>query len=240
LVLATLGALRIPLLLVVAVSILAVHSAIAHKEYRFIYPAVLLLTVLGGIGLAQIASWARDWLIDRGKTKTIATLAGNAFALGWWCLASYQVWTGATLVGHRQRMHDSLAAASFVAQRPATCGIGLYGLNGEDWGIYGGYTYFHRPAPMYWPKDETALIAAAAGFDTLLYTQPPPQTLGFNTLRCIGEVCVAQRPGGCRSIPMTPIPVPDALVERGAKVTTLSEAPEVRNAVRSRPADSGR
>jgi phosphatidylinositol glycan class B len=240
LLLATLGAFRVPVLLVAAVIILATHSAIAHKEYRFIYPAVLLLTVLAGIGLAQIAGWARDWLIERGKTKTIATLAGNAFALGWWCLASYQVWTGAALVGHRQRMHDSLAAASFVAQRPAICGIGLYGLKGEDWGIYGGYTYFHRPAPMYWPKDEPALIAVADGFDTLLYTQPPPPRLGFKTLRCIGEVCVAQRPGGCRSIPMIPTPVPDALVERAAKRTTLSEAPQVGNAVRSRPTDTER
>ena len=240
LLLATLGAFRVPVLLVAAVIILATHSAIAHKEYRFIYPAVLLLTVLVGIGLTQIAGWARDWLIDRGKTKTIATLAGNAFALGWWCLASYQVWTGAALVGHRQRMHDSLAAASFVAQRPAICGIGLYGLKGEDWGIYGGYTYFHRPAPMYWPKDEPALITAADGFDTLLYTQPPPPRLGFKTLRCIGEVCVAQRPGGCRSIPMIPTPVPDALVERAAKRTTLSEAPQVGNAVRSRPTDTER
>jgi hypothetical protein len=222
LVLTTLGALRMPLLLVVAVSIFATHSAIAHKEYRFIYPTVLLLMVLSSIGLAQIADWARDWLIDRGKARTVAILASNALALGWWCLASYQVWNGPTLTGHRQRMHDSLAAASFVAQRPAICGIGLYGLNGEDWGVYGGYTYFHRPAPIYWPKDETALIAAAGGIDTLLYTQPPPPTLGFNTLRCIGEVCVAQRPSGCRSIPMTTLPIPDALTEAAVVKPTRS------------------
>jgi hypothetical protein len=241
LLLAALGASRMPLLLVVALSILVTHSAIAHKEYRFIYPVVLLLTVLGGIGLAQIARWARDWLIDQGKTRTIAILASSAFALGWWCLASYQVWIGPTLINHRQRMHDSLAAASFVAQRPGICGIGLYGLNGEDWGIYGGYTYFHRAAPMYWPKDETALIAAAAGFDTLLYTQPPPPTLGFDTLRCIGEVCVAQRPGGCRSIPMTPTPIPDALSERAGRKTTLSQASEDGGkAVRDRQGGSAR
>jgi hypothetical protein len=240
LVLATFGALRVPLLLMVAVSILATHSAIAHKEYRFIYPTVLLVMVLSSIGLAQIVGWARDWLIDRGRPRTISVLAGNALALGWWCLASYQVWNGPTLINHRQRMHDSLVAASFVAQRPAICGVGLYGLNGEDWGIYGGYTYFHRPLPMYWPKDEPALIAAADGFDTLLFTQPPPPTLGFNALRCIGEVCVAQRPGGCRAIPMTPTPIPDALVETAAKRTTLSEAQEVGNAVRGRPAETGR
>jgi hypothetical protein len=240
LLLAALGASRMPLLLVAAVSILATHSTIAHKEYRFIYPTVVLLTVLAGIGLAQIAGWARDWVVARGKARAIAGLAASVSALGWWCVASYQVWNGPTLINHRQRMHDSLVAATFVAQTPATCGIGLYGLRGEDWGVYGGYTYFHRPVPMYWPKDETALIAAAGGFDTLLYTQPPPPALGFNTLRCIGEVCVAQRPGGCRAIPMTPTPIPDALVETAAKRTTLSEAQQVGNAVRGRPADGRR
>jgi GPI mannosyltransferase 3 len=211
LLLALLGALRMPLLMVLALTIVAIHSGIAHKEYRFIYPAILLVAILAGVGLAQMASWGRDWLIGQGAPDKLAALAGTALALGWWCLASLQVWTGATLTSHRQRMHDSLSAASLVAHRPAPCGIGLYGLNGEDWGIYGGYTYFHWPAPMYWPKDEAALIAAADGFDTLLYTQPPPATLRFTTLQCIGEVCVADRPGGCRSIPVTPIPIPNGL-----------------------------
>lgn len=211
LVVAALGARRMPLLLVVAAVILAVHSGIAHKEYRFIYPAVLLTAVLAGIGLAQIAAWSQVWLIGRGMPQTAATLAGTGFALGWWCLASLQVWNGTTLSGLRQRMHDSLAAASFVAHGPAPCGIGLYGLAGEDWGVYGGYTYFHRPAPIYWPGSEAALTAAAGGFDTLLYTRPPPAALGFATRHCIGEVCIARRPGGCKTLPPTPLPVPDAL-----------------------------
>jgi hypothetical protein len=109
-------------------------------------------------------------------------------------------------------MHDNLAAASFVAHGPAPCGVGLYGL-GDDWKAYGGYTYFHRPAPMYWPEDEAALTAAAGAFDTLLYTKPPPVSLGFATAHCIGEVCIAQRAGGCRTLPMTPLPLPDPLVE---------------------------
>jgi hypothetical protein len=73
---------------------------------------------------------------------------------------------------------------------------------------------------MYWPKDETAVIAAADAFDTLLYTQPPPKGLGFSTVRCIGEVCIAQRTGGCRSAPMSPLDLPDPLA-------ALSVAPEV-------------
>ena len=63
--LAGLGARRMPMALAAAVTVLAVHSAIAHKEYRFIYPAVLLVMVLAGTGLAQVAAWGRDWLLDR-------------------------------------------------------------------------------------------------------------------------------------------------------------------------------
>ena len=66
LLLTAIGAWRLPLLLVVAIVILAVHSGIAHKEYRFIYPAIVPLTVLAGVGLAQMASWGREWLIGRG------------------------------------------------------------------------------------------------------------------------------------------------------------------------------
>ena len=213
LLLTALGACRLPLLLVIAVVILAVHSGIAHKEYRFIYPGIVLLAVLAGVGLAQMASWGRDWLMGRGLPETRAAAAGTALAAAWWGAASLQVWNGATLTAHRERMHDSLVAASVVAHGPPPCGIGLYGLRGEDWGVYGGYTYFHQAAPMYWPKDETALAAAADTFDTLLYTKPPPAGLGFATRECIGEVCIARRAGPCRSAPMTALPLPDPLIK---------------------------
>jgi phosphatidylinositol glycan class B len=224
LLLATIGAWRVPLLPILAMTIIGIHSSIAHKEYRFIYPAIVLVAVLAGVGLAQMASWGRDWLFDRGASKTPAVLASTTLALGWWCLASFQVWTGATLLVHRHRMHDSLAAAAFVEHMPAPCGIGLYGLDGKDWVYYGGYTYFHRPAPIYWPKDEAALIDTASGFDTLLYTRPPPQALGFATLRCIGEVCVARRPGRCRSILPAPLPIPEVLVKMTHAKAMISQA----------------
>lgn len=224
-VLAAVGALRIPLLAIVAVIILAFHSGIAHKEYRFIYPAVALIAVLVGAGLAQMANWGRDWLLGRGIPRMASALATTTFAVAWWCLASLQVWTGTTLAAHRLRMHDSLMAASFVAHGPAPCGLGLFGRSGTDWKEYGGYTHFHRPQPMYWPKDEAKLIAAAVGFDTLLYTEAPPPALGFTTVQCIGEVCIARRHGGCRWIPPEPLPVPEALAEEPAGKTAMLQAP---------------
>jgi hypothetical protein len=214
LLLSAIGVGRLPLLAVLAAVILALHSGIAHKEYRFIYPAILLITVLAGVGLAQIAGWASEWLSRHGLTAKLAALAGTGFAMVWWCVASFQIWTGGTLTEHRHRMHDNLAAASFVERSLAPCGIGLYGLGGTDWVVYGGYTYFHWSKPMYWPKDEARLAAMADGFDTLLYTSPPPPALGFTPLRCIGSVCIARRAGGCRPMPTETLPVPEGLTER--------------------------
>jgi phosphatidylinositol glycan class B len=212
LLLSILGARRMPLLLAAALAILAVHSSIPHKEYRFVFPAVELLMVLVGVGLAQLARWGKDRWRGQSVSGTVAISVGVAIASSFWAAMSFIVWSGPILAGLRDSAHDNLLAASFVAHGPAPCGIGLYGRGGDDWAAYGGYTYFHWAAPMYWPKDEAALAAFAAGFDTLVYTQSPPPPLGFATLRCFGRVCVARRPGPCRSIATMPLPLPDPLV----------------------------
>jgi GPI mannosyltransferase 3 len=209
LLLAALGARQMPLPFAAAVTIMAVHSSIAHKEYRFIYPAVLLLMVLVGIGLAQVASWCTQHLCMASIGEKVATSACTTFVLLAWTLASLTVWTGSTLVNLRYSAHDNLLASSFVAHQPPPCGIGLYGLDGDDWAASGGYTYFHRAAPMYWPRDVAALTAYAAGFDTLVYTLAPPDKLGFTPQQCFGQVCIARRSGDCAPLPMMAMPFPD-------------------------------
>ena len=51
------GALRLPLLFGVAVTIFVVHSAVSHKEYRYISPALPLIMTLAGIGSTMAADW---------------------------------------------------------------------------------------------------------------------------------------------------------------------------------------
>ena len=55
------GALRLPLLFWVAATIFVVHSAVSHKEYRYISPALPLIMTLAGVG----STIAADWLADR-------------------------------------------------------------------------------------------------------------------------------------------------------------------------------
>jgi GPI mannosyltransferase 3 len=213
LVLLRFGVRRTFLPLIVALVIIAVHSVIPHKEYRFIYPAVVLLAVEAGIGLAQLASWARELLSGFAQRLPWARATSAVAVPSAWCLLSLLTWTGPGIAAFRHRVHDYLVAASFVAHEPAVCGIGLYGLDGIDWEAYGGYSYFHQTAPMYWPKDSAELDATSGSFDILLYTTElhpaPAMPAGFIKRRCFGKVCLARRPGACDAAPMMPMPFPD-------------------------------
>jgi GPI mannosyltransferase 3 len=210
--LAALGARRMPLPAAAAVLIVAVHSAIPHKEYRFIYPAIVLLMVLAATGLAELTAAAADWLRRRGTRRIAAAwLAAAALTVVWGAVAG-AAWSGGTLALLRQRAHDELLATAYVRDVPGLCGVGLYGKNA--WVRYGGYSHLHRRVPLFWPASEGELRATAAGFDALLYDRrerTPPRGLGFRTLRCFGPVCVARRAGACARLAPPPMWVPQAL-----------------------------
>lgn len=204
-----LGARRFPVLLITALTVIAVHTGIAHKEYRFVYPAILLLMVLAAIGLAQLTNWAAQWLQRCAVRQAAATALAGVVLSGYWGAVAYHVWSSGTLAELRLRAHNELMAMSFVHELPTLCGVGLYGE--EAWVRYGGYSYLHRPVPMYWPKDDAELTTSAAAFDTLLYdgaTPPPPD---FKPLRCFGQICLAQRPGRCEEREMSRIWFPERL-----------------------------
>ncbi len=209
---AALGARRMPVLLAAVVAIVAVHSAIEHKEYRFVYPAVVLAMVLAAVGLAQATSVAEHALCRRGVRQGVAAAIAAIVLMASWGSVASGVWSGGALAGLRHRAHDELLAMSYVRRTMLPCGVGLYGENA--WVRYGGYTYLHRPVPMYWPDDQVKLSATAPAFDTLLYDRaaPPALTdLGFKPVRCVGAICIAHRAGRCTELPMPRMWFPEQL-----------------------------
>ena len=70
------GARALPFVALAALSILAEHSLIPHKEFRFIFPATALIIPLAGVGLA--ASW-RHFSTSRRILVGVFLLSG-AFA----------------------------------------------------------------------------------------------------------------------------------------------------------------
>jgi hypothetical protein len=197
--LALAGARRAPGAALGALAILVAHSLVAHKEYRFIYPAVVLCIVLAAVGTAEAVAW----IASRARARAWQVAA--AAALLW-------VGTSAALAARSPEWARGRPGLEATAQAGAgdLCGLALLG---QHWASTGGYTYLHRNVPMYQLDDAEALAAARSGFDAALAS---PEYLaflpGFRVERCWEGVCLARRPGGC-----SPTPAPTLNARLAAK-----------------------
>lgn len=196
-----LGTRRLPLLLAVALTIFLVHSFIAHKEYRFIYPAILLLAVLAGVGTSRIVQRVLDGrTLPRGGRAALAgglVLAWSALSLSIGASDVFSIpWT-------RGRSYMEVFDA---ASRDRTiCGVGVYGMY---WTETGGQTWLPRDVRLY---DATAesLPKQSAAYNAIItrrgVTVPDPS---YRKLACFagdraadgtalrGD-CLWKRPGRC-------------------------------------------
>ena len=126
-----------PFLIAAAVAIVVVHSGIAHKEYRFIYPAVLLVMVLAGLGIGQLTEWGAEWLGRNGVKRHIASGVCAALLLGYSGILIFGVWTSAA-VGSEPAMGDPGGGSDFA---------GFYnhlGIPILEWGFGGAGGFFGR------------------------------------------------------------------------------------------------
>jgi hypothetical protein len=218
------GARRMPLLLAAALVIFAVHMAVPHKEYRFIYPAIVLLMILAAMGVGELTARATEWAMARGLRRPVATGLGALVLTAGWGALALNAWSAGALSLLRYRAHDELLAMAYVRDLPGVCGVGMYG--DEAWVRYGGYSHLHRPIPLFWPKDDAALAEMAAGFDTLVTDHPPAAALGFASQRCFGEICVARRAGGCEARPAPATWFPEQLRGKVSTDTRLKALPD--------------
>lgn len=197
-----LGARRMPGAFALVVLYALVHSAIPHKEMRFLYAVLPIATAVSAIGLA--------WLIEKApRPKLVAT--GAALVLGF-SLASSAATTrfadwglySGTPAAEDSPWHANEGAYRLVAYagtRPDLCGIWVMGLRGA-W--TGGYTYLHRSANWPWGNDPVNALVAnylvhsekppayPVGWD-----QPAPVPDGYVGIARSGEWTLYRREGGC-------------------------------------------
>lgn len=190
--LAALGARRRPELAATALVVVAAHSAIPHKELRFVFPAVVLVVVLAALGTAEAVAW----VARRGR-----------FSSGRAALAAGMLWTGtsAAVAWGSPRWHAgaSLLEATRLAGGVDTCGVALLGVR---WPFTGGYTYLHRDVPLYVIDDPLVARRAWPGFNVALVpAEVAGRIPGYQAVRCWDDVCVVRRPGGCGEVPVPAI-----------------------------------
>ena len=200
------GARHVPLLgWMVAVHVLA-HSLVAHKEPRFLFPAMPMLIVLAGLGLCRVLADVRGF-----RTASASFLAGGLTAVA---LVSLFSATRPGFVGNWTSMEGGLAGGEWLRQQPDLRGLGV--VNGPDWrafwAITGGYYRLHRDVPIYPGRDAADLAARSPRFNYMFVPAPVgDRVTGFTRVRCWSGTtaaggegvpwCAYHRPGTCEPDP---------------------------------------
>ncbi len=169
-------------LLVLALVIVISHMAIGHKEYRFIYPAIVLLVILAGLGTAELVA-----MLGR---RSVFLRRGLAFAaVAWW--AGISVFLAVQPVNREQWLggHEHVRAFRHLHGRDDLCGVGI----AIPWWDTGGYAHLHRPVPIY--RHDPA--EGGLNYNYLLVRDDFPVPAGFSTAECFGRLCLHRRPGAC-------------------------------------------
>jgi phosphatidylinositol glycan class B len=205
------GGVRLPLLLLVAATIFATHAAIAHKEYRFIYPALPLLTTLAGVATADAISALRRW----PSWQPVGPSAIAFMAVAFWITTSLTLAVSPSYRALFTRWGGALKASQLVSHELGGCGVGLLNL---PWWHTGGQTYLPPSVPMYtaniadFPSQSAAFNVLLTNEATLVPDSRYVQHACFANGRSHGRsrfpgVCVWRRSGGCVPGAAPPPPV---------------------------------
>jgi hypothetical protein len=123
------------LLAAMAAALVLAHSIVAHKEYRYVYPALPLLLVPIAAGI--------DCVMDRLYPSNAAALA---LILGGIATLSLVIGTGANFRSHFWRRYGETKAFETIRKSPDACGVVLHLVR---WGETPFYTVLHRNIPIY-------------------------------------------------------------------------------------------
>ena len=170
--------------------IVLTHMLFAHKEYRFVFPAVPFVIILAGLGTARMFASFQRYI--RHRLATSAALAG--LVLGWITLSSVLAASDAFRYNWFLR-RDAMAAFAFLHDREDLCGVGLSGVH---WLFTGGYTHLHRDVPVIIPVYTTELLPFAYNY-ALASPGTLPDDAAYTQIRCWkGEdICIYRRDGPC-------------------------------------------
>lgn len=183
-----------------ALIILVSHSLIPHKEYRFVFSAYVMLGLVAALASADlIAKLAKVWPLSPARLwLTLLT--------SFWCVTSAalalspgyaQLWTDYTPI---------LQQDLWLYEQKDLCGLAIYD---RDIFFTGGYTYMHRPVPLYaLPRPYAAEDKFSSKYNYILFQLRYRNEVDdrFKSIRCIkapnwGDEsgwCIARRPGPCQ------------------------------------------
>jgi hypothetical protein len=221
---------RTPLLLVMAVTDIAFHSLIGHKEYRFIFLSLAILIVIAALGSADwIIMWARALRVR--PSRVLLAVAG-----GWALVSAALAASGMMPQLWMNGIHEAQLAAQLRGD-PALCGLALYDmpylLLPERERLVGrsGLYAFHRADAVATPDLAFTARKAAPAFNRMIALRDATSDLpaGFAVRHCTGmsgfDVCIFARPGSCDATAARPFEFNDVLVRVTSEGSRVAQSP---------------
>ena len=205
------GGLRLPFLLLIVATIFVLHSAIGHKEYRYISPALPVLMTLAGIGSVLAA----EHLAERLGRPAVQRALMVAVPLAW-TVASIGLAASPDRIWYWIRSRGSILGPRAINADKEACGVAIYPSN--LWWRFGDYVNLRPGIPLYAAGD-TANPVAPNAYNYVLSLQlrnkeqkiddlPADFThLGYEQVQCWSDpysrallterTCLWRRPGTC-------------------------------------------
>ena len=186
---ALIGVRRSPILGWICLAILLPHSLIAHKEFRYIYPVLPLMLTLASIGIIdslQFLERKTEWRLS--PQVKLVTAASFVLACSIGLASQFPRW---------DKARGGLRAFSELSLDSQACGVAVFKV---DWWDTGGYTYLHRPIPVFFFPNFAVAQSANQTYNRIVapeLTVVPIQ--GYATRNCRDGVCVYRREGACRT-----------------------------------------
>ena len=182
---AVIGARRAPILGWACLAVIVPHSFIAHKEFRYIYPVLPILLTLSAVGLLQFIDFLQQKTGWRpGSSKALVGAAACVLLCSLVLAGRYPRWGKAS---------GALQAFRSLSEDTQTCGVAVLQVN---WWDTGGYTYLHRPIPVFF-YSRSSDVSIFQAFNRVVSPEATPPPRGYARAACRDGVCIYQRQGGC-------------------------------------------
>jgi GPI mannosyltransferase 3 len=230
--LAIIGAVRAPLLAIVAIVVVETHAIFANVEYRYLCCALLAFPILMGMGTTYVCNVVRGIAHAHGQHSRLAEITTGAVILAYSAAVSYV----AVSQGPLFRIVDRNVLEAFLQahRQPQLCGLAGLGIG---WAGGWSYTYLDRDVPLYGGSFSTQKMIGPgisvpqsivlrdkplptyfddelernAQLYNFLVAPPGYRVAGFTPVACFGsedtsanpKVCLYSRPGGCEQ-PFSP------------------------------------
>jgi phosphatidylinositol glycan class B len=186
---ACIGVRRSPILGWICLAVLFPHLMVGHKEFRFIYPVLPLLLILATIGLIDFLQFVEPKIKWHPSLQTRLLIAASFVLVCSLVLASqFPRW---------DKARGGLRAFSHLSEDPQACGVAVFKVH---WWDTGGYTYLHRPIPIFFFASFNDADSVAQTFNRIVAPESTAVPLkGYTPSSCRDGVCVYQREGFCQA-----------------------------------------